>query len=81
MYKHVKHVPECVRALVAGDFQDVAYYEEPTEMKLEDAVGYWDEFIEILKEQASFIPRSLTPEIYVQLWNEEVELYKTKCAQ
>lgn len=81
MYKHVKHVPDCVRSLVAGDFFDACLYDEPEKMTVSMARAYWDEFIEALKEQSRFLPRSLTPEVYVQLWNEEVDLYKARCAQ
>lgn len=81
MYKHMKHIPECVRSLVSGDFFDACLYDEPEKMTVAAAREYWDEFISNLKEVGRFVPRSLSPEIYVQLWNEELDLYDARRAQ
>ena len=76
--KHARHIPESIRKFVWDDFWNVSLAYEPEPCNLPETIAYWDEMMQEARSADRRILRSLTPELYVTVWNEYCEERKVK---
>ncbi len=62
-----------LRDFVSDDWTDQNWYEQPQPGTVEELAPYWDEFIRDQTSAGRDIPKGITLEDYVSIWNELCE--------